>query len=93
MARYFAFDNIFTISHVPARFRVAVACNGVDESPWPKKITGSVLTVVRQVPSQCAFLPPGIVSMMDRIATATMSTLNISAIIAATRTARLSCRP
>lgn len=41
----------------------------------------------------CAFLTVGTVNMMDRIATATMNTLNISAIIAAARTARLSCRP
>lgn len=44
-------------------------------------------------PPQCAFFLPGIVSMIDRIAMATMNTLSISAIIAAPRTARLSWRP
>ena len=39
---------------------------------------------------QSAFFPGGIVSMMDRIATATMNTLNMSAIIAAVRIATLS---
>jgi hypothetical protein len=52
-----------------------------------------IFVIVQRLPVQCAFLRPGIVNMMDRAATATMKTLNISAIIAAARTARLSCRP
>ena len=39
---------------------------------------------------QGAFFPGGIVNMMDRMATATMNTLNMSAIIAAARMPRLS---
>ena len=46
--------------------------------------------VVAGKAGQCAFFPGGIVSMMDRIATTTMNTLNISAIIAAARMPRLS---
>lgn len=46
--------------------------------------------VPARMPGQCAFFPCGIVSMMDMIAAATMSTLNMSAIIAAVRIATLS---
>ena len=54
-------------------------------------LVGAVVVEGKAV--QCAFFPCGIVSMMERIATATINTLNMSAIIAAARIATLSWRP
>jgi hypothetical protein len=74
--------------------RVVVTANVVHQiTMTEERFPGRIFAIVQPVPPHCDFLPRGIVNMMDKIATATMNTLNISAIIAAVRTARLSWRP
>lgn len=68
--------------------RLNGSTQGVNETPvsghrWSGCVTG------QRICSPCACVRRGIVSTMDKIATATMNRLNINAIIAATRTVRL----